>query len=216
MEQSENKDLKYNDSILSFQFWPQPNGIYFQVENLTANNIFLIWDKTYFIGPNGNSFKALNTDILETQDKLVDKENYESIIPSNSKFLRFTTPNPNISIMEYQYTRILYSEIFNSININDSYHKFFQGNPYWMLTSSFKGTKDMAEPDAMARQKVIDFMRNSDNLGIGFTFRMGDEYIEYHFKLKVSQVDIYRKSNAGNEIINFYIKSVERSSWSGE
>jgi len=213
LEQSENKDLKYNDSILSFQFWPQPNGIYFQIDNLTDNNMFLIWDKTYFIGPNGNSFKALNTDILETQDKLVDKENYESIIPSKSRFLRFTTPNSNISIMENRYTTILYSEIFNSINILDSYHKFFQGKPYWMLTSEFKETMDMAEPDTKARQKAIDFMRNSDNLGIGFTFRIGDEYAEYHFNFKVSKVDIHRKSKGLDSEINFYIESVDRSSW---
>jgi len=75
------ESLHYQDSIISVTFDVKPFGILFDIENLSEKNLYLIWDKSYFINPDGSTSKALNTDILETNSKIVEKENYESIIP---------------------------------------------------------------------------------------------------------------------------------------
>src|SRR4030042_1480044 len=70
LEGNPDESLEYRDSIMKISFYTRPNGIYFDIENLTSNNLYLIWDKSYFIEPDGGSSKALNTDILETSKEI--------------------------------------------------------------------------------------------------------------------------------------------------
>ena len=46
---------------LSFTIDPLYNGVVFTVRNNSDHTAKIIWDKSYFIMPDGNSYKALNT-----------------------------------------------------------------------------------------------------------------------------------------------------------
>ena len=76
---------------LTFSLDPRPNGIHFTVQNNSDQTAKIIWDKSYFIMPDGNSFKALNADLLGEGYTTVIKAQYVSTIPSKSTFSRFTT-----------------------------------------------------------------------------------------------------------------------------
>jgi hypothetical protein len=119
--------LPYQDSLLKFTFFPQPNGIFFEIQNLSDNNIFLLWDESYFIDPNNNSSKALNTDILNTQQKVIEKQNNESIIPKRGTFRRFTTSSKNLVSIE----KIDFTTYYLSPNLT------LQNNYYEKLQSFF-------------------------------------------------------------------------------
>jgi hypothetical protein len=196
VEPGHNNDLKYSDSLLRFQFIPAPNGIQFTIENLTSSNLFLIWDKSYIIFPDGNSHKLLNTDILKTDQKLVDKENNESIIPSKSKFIRFTTSISNISYFENINTLSLYNSLINTLSTLALYNEIYTYGAYWPISakSKYASPEKLNLLNGSEYDKMKAYLQTSDNLGIGFTFKKGAEYIEYHFKIKIRSISIYYKT----------------------
>src|SRR5271169_2818751 len=83
------KSLQFKDNNFEFVFQPVENGIWFQVKNLNEKPAFLEWDRSYFIEPSGNSYKALNTDLVNENSETKIKEKYESILPPNAIFQRF-------------------------------------------------------------------------------------------------------------------------------
>jgi hypothetical protein len=214
VEPQTGQNLAYSDSILKFEFVPAPNGIYFQIENLTNKNIFLVWDGTYFITPNGNSSKALNTDILNTEQKLVDKENYESIIPSKSKFLRFTTPISNLSVFQNVNSLLLYNELFNSLNNLTIYNEVFVHNSYWpsqnKLTVSNKKDRDRFLDNEI--KGINNLIESLNNVGIGFTIKVGDVMKEYHFKIKIQKITMFLKDTSDIDYYTFtkYMEIVKK------
>lgn len=197
LENSPNESLQFKDSIISISFDPKTNGIKFDIENLTKNNLYLIWDKSYFIEPNGSSAKPLNTDVLETNSVIRDKENYESVLPQGGHFVRFTCPAKNISLFSMYNSITLYNEVTNSTTTNADYSKFYLTGTYWNLGSTYQyDTKnELLSYDKTAIALVQKFISVNNNLGVGFTIRNGTKEIEYHFKFPIKKVVISRKTS---------------------
>jgi hypothetical protein len=61
---SEPKSLVYKDSLFDFEFHPVPNGLYFNITNLSDVKATVVWNSCYFIDPTGNPSRALNVDHL--------------------------------------------------------------------------------------------------------------------------------------------------------
>jgi hypothetical protein len=190
LDNSEDKTLAYQDSILKFSFYPQPNGIYFEIQNLSNENIFLLWDGSYFIDPSNNSSKALNTDILSTENKIVSKENYESIIPKKGTFRRFTTSAKNLSYFQkIDVSTYTISPTYTLQNTN--YEERYLPNSYWITSSKipYDGTKeDFRIKHGNEMKKMNEFLKLNNNLGLGFTFRKGEKKLDYDFKIKIDKV----------------------------
>ena len=117
--------------------------------------MFLIWDKSYFIEPTGNSSKALNTDILETNQKILAKENYESVIPQESHFARFTSSAKNLTSFSMYNSLTIYNEVTKTLNTNQAYSKFYLTAPYWYLGTK-KGYETKADIEKCKKCKKAD------------------------------------------------------------
>lgn len=109
LENSEPKGLRFQDDSFIFNFIPVSNGIFFSINNLTDTTAFLIWDKSYFIEPDGNSYKAINLDLLKVEDEIVHKElneelnNINHFIKENDKLGLGFAIKINDVIHDYQF-----------------------------------------------------------------------------------------------------------------
>jgi hypothetical protein len=197
LDGSPNESLNFKDSIISISFDPRSNGIYFDVENLTKNNLYLIWDKSYFIEPSGNSSKTLNTDILETNSTIRDKENNESVIPQGGHFKRFTCSAKNVSLFSVYNSLTFYNEVSKTTNTYADYSKFYQTGSYWYLGSKrdYESKGDIPNIDKQEISKITNFIKNNDNLGFGITIRNKQDIIEYNFKFPINKVQVSKKTN---------------------
>lgn len=206
LDNSKDKTLTYQDSIMKFTFSPTPNGIFFEIQNLSSENIFLLWDGTYISDPTGNSSKALNKDLLETKDKIVSKENNESIIPKKGTFKRFTTSAKNISVVQ----KIDVSNYYISKNYsmqNANYAETFLYSPYWPPASrvAYDGSKkDYRIQHGKEMLRMSDFVKNNNNLGIGFTFRKGEKKLDYDFKIKIDRIVVKLKDVSGVDTLRVF------------
>lgn len=185
--------LSYQDSLFKFIFYPQPNGVYFEIQNLSDYNIYLLWDESYFIDPSNNSSKALNTDILNTQLKILDKQNNESIIPKRGTIRRFTTSSKNIVSVE----KIDFSTYYLSPNLtlqNNYYNKIYLHNPYWVTASkiTYSDKDDAKLQHDLEMDRIKHLVQSNNNLGIGFTFRVGEKKVDYDFKIRINKIFVYR------------------------
>ena len=197
LEGSKNESLQFSDSIINVVFDPRPNGVIFDIENITKNNLFLIWDKSYFIEPDGNSSKLLNRDILETNSAIRDKENYESIIPQNGHFKRFTASATKISEFEIYNSNTFFNEVFKTIQTNMGYSKYYLTGSYWYTgTERPNGTpSEISAVDKQIIRIVQNFIPKNNKLGLGFTIRNKDQESEYHFKIPIKRATISKKKS---------------------
>lgn len=83
--------LQFADERFEFRFNPGPSGVIFQIRNISSTDAVLVWDDCYFVLPDGNTYKALNTDALEEADAIVSKSRYTATIPAAAHLARFTT-----------------------------------------------------------------------------------------------------------------------------
>jgi ribosomal protein S27E len=208
LDGSPNESLEYSDSIMKIKFDTKPNGIYFDIENLTKKNLYLIWDKSYFIEPDGGSSKALNTDILETSKEIRDKENYESIIPQKGHFVRFTCSSKNISFFDDYNSLTIYNEVTKSISTYAFYNKFYQTGEYWYLGEEkipYTSDKDIPIFTKQQISKVQKVISTKNNLSLGFTIKNKENEIEYHFRFPIKTAEIFKKTSSDPS----YIKVAE-------
>ena len=196
LDGSPNESIEFNDSIINVSFSPKPNGIYFDIENLTKNNLYLIWDKSYFIEPSGSSSKPLNTDILETNSAIRDKENYESVIPQGGHFMRFTCSAKNISLFSMYNSLTFYNEATKTISSNSDYSEFYLTGRYWYPGSkrSYSSKSEIPSLDKAEITVIQKFISNNNKLGLGFTIKDKDKEIEYHFKFPIKKVVLSKKT----------------------
>jgi hypothetical protein len=111
---SETKSLQFKDNRFSFDFVPMPNGVLFTIINKTETPATLLWDHCYFIQPDGNSSKALNMDLLGENSETKEKAKYESVLPPNARFSRFTTSVLNThSYIEQRYNSVMINQLFS-------------------------------------------------------------------------------------------------------
>lgn len=197
LENSPNESLQFKDSIISVSFIPIPNGILFDIENLSKNNLYLIWDRSYFIEPSGSSSKLLNTDILETNSAIRDKENYESVIPKGAHFNRFTSPANKISLFSMYTSTSLYNEVTKTITSYADYSQLYLTSTYWNLSSKmqYNSKKEIPGIDKVEIATIQKFIIYNNKLAVCFTIKNKEKEIEYHFRFPIKKVEISKKLN---------------------
>lgn len=214
LKESEKKDLNYSDDKFDFTFIPVANGIWFKIKNKTSTTAYLLWDNSYFIEPSGNSYKAIDVDALNTPEEALIKENNESVIPSNSSYARFTTPNTNINKFNETNT-VIYNNLFtNNSYANTKYNSYFKTGAYWETTfekeeetsKKYYGQngEDYADDDVKLNLKCNELRSKTklnNNLGLGLTIKYNDAIYEYRFDFKISQINIYEISGDTKKIV---------------
>jgi len=213
LEGSSGESSEFNDSIINVRFDARPNGILFDIENLTSNNLYLIWDKSYFIEPNGESSKALNQDVLETTGSIRDKENYESIIPQKAHFKRFTCSSKNISLFDIYTSLTFYSEALKSLNTVADYSKFYKTGTYWYLGEdiNYSSKNEIPVLNGRIAFKTQREINENNNLALGFTIKNREIETEYHFKFPIKSAEIYNRTSSDQSYKKIFELSKENN-----
>ena len=230
IEGNDNKTLTFEDDKFKFVFLPVHNGLFFTINNLTDKTAYLIWNKMYFIEPDGNSYNAANIDLLIVEKEFSEKDENISIIPPNGKFSRFTTSTTNIDKFTINYSKFLemtaiYSEgenIMSSAVISNEIKKFISIGPFWTINKQVQlPTLVMSEENEHKLleegNKLIEEMKNKNNMGIGFYISIEDNEYEYNFNFNFKKVLIYKtvfEDEDTNKILVYYSK--EDSDWQWE
>lgn len=191
LEKSNPHSLQYQDSLFTFIFKPVSNGIYFKIDNLTKRPVYILWDNCYFILPNGNSSKALNVDLLSMTSEVLIKEKSESIVPPNSSYARFTNSNINLNLVETEHLITInnYFTTQNNTYSFSTYSKYATYGSYWPTELPNVVSLDDYLPE------IQNYIRDNDNLGIGFSLRLDSQIYEYRFNFKFENVDVYVKAS---------------------
>jgi hypothetical protein len=200
LKESPNKELKYSDDKFDFAFIPVANGIWFTIKNNTDKNAYLVWDKTYFIDPTGNSFKALDYDAVLVTEEVARKENNESPIPAKSSFARFTTPNTNLKKFQ-EFNTVTVTNFFTDYTYSNTFtSEFFDAGAYWPATY-FKDDENPYSDDEYLDIKCGELkntIMKDNNLGLGLYIKQNDAFYEYRFDFKVNQINIYEVKEKRN------------------
>lgn len=211
LKDSPNKELKFSDDKFEFAFIPVANGIYFTIKNNSDRTAYLVWDKSYFIEPSGNTFKALDIDAINTVNEVARKENNESPIPAKSSFARFTTPNTNLQKFQ-EFNTVIVNNYFTNYTYSTTFKSdFFDVGAYWVTTLkkedessgvTYYSEESKIEDDDMFLDKNCKEIKNNilqnNKLGLGFYIKQDDKEYEYRFDFKVNQVNIYKVSDNKN------------------
>jgi len=187
------------DSELNFKFIPLYNGIMFTIINNSNKTVRVLWDKSYFIMPNGNSTKALNPDLLREEQEIVIKSSNESTVPSRSEFSRFTTSTLNATKFAFSnissfYTRIESYETSSIRIIND---EFVRSDNYWPYKikvkagSMIEGEKNQSIIKQL--ENISNFVELNNNLGVGFVIESSGLEVEYRFDISIDKIHIIKK-----------------------
>lgn len=219
---SNSAPLHYQDSILSFEFIPVANGIYFSLRNMSNVPAFLLWDRSYFIEPNGNSSKALNIDLLEENAATRDKAKFESTIPPNAIFARFTSSALNMHEFESVRVKEVNEYFIDSASGSAKLHRFYSFGRYWpeykpdirdTIISTEKGYREYVIRDE-GLKKIVDYVRANDNMGLGLCIRYKDNIIDYRFDFRFQRVDIIKvKRVYGEEKKSLYKHMTAINEW---
>lgn len=200
---SPSKSLNFNDNRFEFSFIPVSNGIWFSIKNNSNQTAYLVWDKSYFIEPSGNSYKALDYDAIVVTDEVARKENNESPIPANSTFSRFTTSNTNVTKFKEHYTTstTVYS-YFSKYNYsatfhNEFYNEFFDIGAYWKTQLNYPSKYSEFFLDRECKNIKEDILLNN-KLGLGLFIKQNEELYEYRFDFRIKQVNIYEVEKNNN------------------
>lgn len=203
LKNPKSNNLHYEDEKFSFDFIPFYNGIYFSIKNEIDSTASLIWDKSYFITPEGNSFKALNIDLLNEQTETLLKGTNESIIPSKSIFARFTTPTTNIGKITYaqmlEITSYLAGSQFSYTNVNTK--NYVTAGCYWTVSVEKNESCRTCDILSESLNRVSEFIKKNNSLGLGIVISQGIRQYEYRFDFKVVEIDAYNERGAKNEYI---------------
>lgn len=192
LKQSKNKTLEYKDEYFNFTFKTLPNGIIFNITNKLDSIAYVVWEESYFITPNGNSYKALNSDLLNTNTVLNEKDNNISIIPPHSTFTRFTSSKNNVE----QFTKYYSNIIITQYKLRTSKEIFLSKNTFFTISDYRKRviiSKNSKEILKYKFERLADYLLNNNNLALGLAIKMGKKIYHYKFDFKIKNVEIYKK-----------------------
>jgi hypothetical protein len=209
--ESEPKSLHFNDAVLAFEFQPVPNGIWFKIENQSETPGFLIWDRCYFIAPNGNSFKALNIDLLDENEETRAKATNESILPPKAIFSRFTTSILNLGeLSTLNITGI--SNYFPGTGFHVSVsemNRFYRIGRYWPdlydIYWDSLGVRDVKRPGSLLADEVlagiISYAINNDKMALGMCIRIGETLYDYRFDFRFDKIEVHQVKGKKEKLI---------------
>jgi hypothetical protein len=213
---SEPKSLVYKDTFFVFEFYPVPNGLYFNITNLSNVPATLEWDRCYFIEPTGNPSRALNIDGIREDTRTRERASNESVIPPHGSFGRFTTSALNvrkITSLDSKYISYSYKFISTSIGYSSTIlNTFYKYGRYWpdYIGPAFEPADTLHEKD-IALPKISSYVRKNNNMGVGFCMRIKDTTIDYKFDFKIDKIAIYKVRDTATSVLAFY--SVDTSDW---
>ena len=194
LKNSSEQKLEFEDEQFKFNFLPRPDGIIFLIINKTDKPAYLIWDKSYFIEPSGNSVKALNTDLLDSSLKVAIKENQESILPQQAKFCRFTTAITNYQNIRYDQVNSLTSTYQkNNLSLTNvsgtvTTYDYNISLNYWPVSRST--TVDFVDGNNSEGKELINYIKNNDNMGLGLLIKHDTKIYDYRFDFKFKRVNV--------------------------
>lgn len=216
LSNSKTKSLTFKDDKFLFRFFPVANGIYFNVRNLTQTPATLIWDRCYFIAPDNNSSKLINTDVIYEEEETKRKAKYESILPPGADFARFTSSALNVE----KFTNIKnqsvghYLQIFDT-NIlttyeNIEYQEFLSYGRYWPDIGRIKKSKFNDE-----LKRVYKYVDENNNMGLGLAIKLNEDLLDYKFDFKFNKVSVYKVAsvNPYSRDYNETDKKIELEAW---
>jgi hypothetical protein len=205
---SEPKSLVYKDTFFIFEFHPVPNGLYYNITNLSNVPATLEWDKCYFIEPTGNPSRALNIDGISEDSRTHELPTNISIIPPHGSFGRFTTSALNVQeITEYK------SYYYKYIGyISTTGNTFYNYGRYWPNYNgpAFERADSLHKNDT-ALPNISSYVRKNNNMGVGFHIRLKDTVVDYKFDFKIDKISIYKVRDTATSVLAFY--SVDTSDW---
>jgi hypothetical protein len=219
------KTLKFIDDKFDFSFIPVSNGIWFTIKNGTDQTAYLVWDKSYFIEPSGNSYKAIDYDAIKVVEEFEQKGNNETPIPAKSTFSRFTTANTNVKKFE-DFETISISNLFSDYTYSTSIrNEFFKAGAYWPTVFERGGSgtmrkenTDFDDDETFLDKKcseLYDYILKNNNLGLGLFIKQNNEFYEYRFDFRIKEAKIYevKKNNnvlkrVLNEKDNYYFQVI--------
>ncbi len=85
-----------DDAAFDFDFVVVPTGIYFTVQNNSSAPATIDWQNCFFIDTSGNTYNALNTDILNETNEVAFKSANRTQLPAKGRVSRFTTATVNV------------------------------------------------------------------------------------------------------------------------
>jgi hypothetical protein len=211
--------LTYSDSTFAFKFQPTVNGVYYEVHNLTAEIASIEWDRCYFIEPQGNSFKALNTDLLDQNDETSEKSRYESIIPPGAMYARFTTSASNLTDFQSLRAAQIYDYFSDTIEWSVELEQFYRIGRYWPCYMNngitvINGKRVPVTGTGPSRfEDITGYIRSGNKMGLGISVRHGGELHDYKFDFRVTSVAVYRRKGDVEKMIG---RATEEKSWEWE
>ena len=119
---------RLQDERFKFTFSPLASGVLFTIENLGDEPAYIVWDDCYFVEPSGNTFNALNTDLVDESDSTTVqamKSNYKTQVPAGTSVMRFTTATTNTSTI----TRVNAAEI--SLDLRSANYAYDESGYHW-------------------------------------------------------------------------------------
>jgi hypothetical protein len=209
---SDPKSLVYKDTLFDFEFYPVPNGVYFNITNLSNVPATLEWDRCYFIEPTGNPSRALNVDGGIREDThMYEGARNESVIPPHSSFGRFTTSALNVQEFtksETYYYRFTKSIVYSSTTFNT----FLNYGRYWPdYNGPIFEPADSLHKKNIALPWISSYVRKNNNMAVGFHIRLKDTVVDYKFDFKIDKISIYKVRDTVASELAFY--SVDTSDW---
>jgi hypothetical protein len=207
---SEPKSLVYKDSLFNFKFQPVPNGLYFNITNLSNVPATVEWDRCYFIEPTGNPSRAFNVDGVSEGSRTHELPTNISIIPPQSSFGRFTTSALNVQAIRECESYFYFYEFsgYSSTTLNT----FFNYGRYWPdYTGPVFAPEDSFHKNNIALPAISSYVRKNNNMGIGFCIRIKDTSYDYKFDFKIDKMEIYKVRDTVAPELVFY--SVDTSDW---
>ena len=194
------KSRQFKDDKFEFNFLPVVNGVWYQIKNLTEKPAFLSWDRCYFIAPDGNSSKALNTDIIHENTETKEKAKYESVLPPNAIFYRFTTSALNSEL----FTAVDFNEFrfANAEVINITTKKFPSFGNYWPEYKEKYAPNDSLKKYDLGLKEIEGYILNNNKMGLGISIKLNDTILDYRFDFKFKSVEIWKMSMYDTTICN--------------
>ena len=207
---SEPKSLVYKDTLFVFKFFPVPNGLYFDITNLSNVPATLVWNSCYFIEPTGNPSRALNFDGVMEDTRTREMANNESVIPPHGSLGRFTTSALNVREIKECNSYYFYCKSFGYSST--SFNSFFNYGRYWPDYNgpAFEPTDSLHKKD-IALPGISSYVRKNNNMGVGFHIRIKDTVVDYKFDFKIDKISIYKVRDTVASELAF--SSVDTSDW---
>ena len=195
--------LSYSDDRFMFTFQPSPSGLIFSIANHSGEDAVLVWDGCYFVDPDGNSYKAFNTDALEEAEPIVAKSKYTAVIPDGARLERFTTASVNATAT----TRVAFAAVVDYYQAG----RYVQTNSGWewdadygsrstsglvlstirdsWQVSRYWGTSIRATREELPEQLagLTESLEGRNGMGLGLQIQCSDGLLSYRFNFEIER-----------------------------